>query len=459
MIKVGNEGKVFLDGIKPMVFVDTNKKSESVNNNELSTLNNVAKTVLEYLKAGKEMLENKYHNLREFAPPHLLNPGNALIIQCRDGIVIRYENSENSCRILGTLMDNDLPNTASFLSQNVVHCKYDDKKALNYEKVGIPMKISIYNPTTGKSKEMLSAKILFEITISLPQKRPAHTQKPFCLLSVQNRFELCIAGELDGVDESKKSQEFITRTNMKMPVGWECIEVYPSINSKDWNPDYANIWAENDILASVASRQFNEMHFQSIDPKAEARQQYGIVLNEFKALLDSNPEREQDLQAFLQNHPVLLCPTHTRMWPKLAFGSRVTDFVFRDATQDYLLVELERSTLPLFKKNGHTTAELNHAKGQIGEWKRYLEDNLGTVQRELGLDGISVNPNSVVVIGRSKELTVENKRALVSMANEHPKLKIMTYDDVYENAKAVIENLFGSIWETPGHTKVYYPNF
>ena len=154
----------------------------------------------------------------------------------------------------------------------------------------------------------------------------------------------------------------------------------------------------------------------------------------------------------------MLCPTQTKVWPKLPLGATVTDFVFKEASGDYLLVELERSTHRLFRNDGHPRAELNHARDQITDWKRYLEDNLSTVQRELGLIDISINPNSLIVIGRAHSLDSENRRSLTTMENQNPKLKIMTYDDIYDNAKAVIENLFGPIWENPGNTQIYYLN-
>jgi hypothetical protein len=178
--------------------------------------------------------------------------------------------------------------------------------------------------------------------------------------------------------------------------------------------------------------------------------QFGKLLAQYKDLLDSNPEREETLQKFLAEHPALLSPAHTKMWPKLALGDRKTDFVFREAMGDYLLVELERSTYSLFRGDGHPSGELNHARAQIVDWKRYLEDNLSTVQRELGLAGISVSPKCMIVIGRSASLTAEHRRTLGAIENESPKLKIVTYDDVYENAKATIENLLGPIWVTGG---------
>src|SRR5260370_22170563 len=199
------------------------------------------------------------------------------------------------------------------------------------------------------------------------------------------------------------------------------------------------MWAEHDILASVVANQFREGQFEALDPNASARREWSLLLKSYKDLLDSNPEREEILQSFLRDNPALLCQTQVRAWSKLPLGARVTDFVFQEAAGDYVLVELEKSTHRLFLADGHLSSELNHACGQITDWKRYLEDNLPTVQRELGLTGISLNPKGLVVIGRSASLKSENRRKLVTLENERPKLKIITYDDVYDTAKAVVE--------------------
>ena len=253
-----------------------------------------------------------------------------------------------------------------------------------------------------------------------------------------------------------EGQHFLARSKLRLPVGWECIEIYPFMDLDAWKPEYAAAWAENDILAAVATGQIRESHYQSLDPNAQARKRYAALLSEFKNLLDSKPEREEVLQVFLQDHPFLLCPTHTKMWPKLPLGAKETDFVFRDATSEYLLVELERSTHPLFRQDGHAREELNVAIGQITDWKRYLEDNLRTVQHELGLVGISANPRSLVVIGRSHTLTAENRGKLSAINHLQSQLRVMTYDEVYDNAKAVIENLLGLIWDSVGETQIYY---
>ena len=319
------------------------------------------------------------------------------------------------------------------------------------------IKLSVLTPNTNIKKEFASLKLGCDIVLSHPDILPSPPQKPFCLLSITNIIELYTTGELISDDTyMQKGQRFLTRTVIRLSVGWECIEIFPFLKLEYWKPEYASTWAENDILASVVAQQSRETQFQSLDPKLVARRQFAGLLQNYKDLLDSNPEREEILQSFLRDNPSLLCPTYTRFWPKLPLGTRVTDFVFREANNDYLLVELERSTHRLFLKSGHPSSELNHACDQIVDWKRYIEDNPDTVQRELGLSGISASPNSLVVIGRSQSLTPENRRRLVTMQNVSPKLKIMTYDDVYDNAKAVIQNLLGIIWDTPEHTRLYY---
>jgi hypothetical protein len=224
---------------------------------------------------------------------------------------------------------------------------------------------------------------------------------------------------MTGEDESQeKAQRFLLQNQIRLPVGWDCIEVYPFFEIEQWKPEYAPVWAERDLLAAVAAKQFEEAQFQSLDPNATARQHFGKLLMDYRNLLDTNDVPEETLQNFLKKNPALLCPSHTKVWPKLAIGAKKTDFVFREAIGDYLLVELERADHRLFVTDGHPSSELNHATGQILDWKRYIEDNLSTVQNELGLTGISATPKSLIVIGRSRSLTPENKRKLTTIEND-----------------------------------------
>lgn len=350
----------------------------------------------------------------------------------------------------------DLPSTATMLSQNLIQVHRSRPFTPDFS-AGMLIELSSTNAITGQSRELFSGKVVFNTVMEAPGRARPPGQKPYCIASVRSELEIQLQCEVHSADQDKPDGRsmILTRTLFTLPVGWDCIEIFPTADFGVWKPEHAALWAEADILSAVVARQHREAMFHTLDPNATVRAQYAILLKEFRSLLDSEPGREESLQEFLRRNPKLLCPTYTRMWPKLALGAHITDFVFRDASNDYLLVEIEKSTHSLFRKDGHPRTELHVAIGQIVDWKRYLEDNLRTVQHELGLTAITANPRSLVVIGRSAAVSADNRRKLLAMEAAQPRLRVMTYDDVYENAKAVIENLLGPIWEVGGETQIY----
>jgi len=438
--------------------VETNIQKPSQEAQEI--LKRVGATVTAYLKAVEELLSNKYAHLRQLTPIYLSNPGNVLVLCCPDGVIIRFEQKVDKKKVLCGWLPETISKASAKISENVIHCYSDRNFTSTISTDGVELKLFTTNVVSKQRKDICSFRIGFDAVIEDPKELPKSPEKPYCLLSVKNSFEIQMWGLLKGKDEtSDEGQRILTRSKMSLPVGWECIEIYPFFELERWKPEYASVWAERDLLAAIVTNQFRECHYQSLDPKAAARKALAKILKDYKTILDSNPDREEVLQCFLRDNPSLLCPTFTKMWPKLSLGSYTTDFVFQEAAGDYLLVELERPDHRLFIKNGDASSKLNHAKGQILDWKRYIEDNLSTVKNELGLAGISTNPNSLVVIGRSHSLSPENRRKLISIENQCPKVKIMTYDDVYENSKAVIENLLGPLWDVGGNTQIYYlPN-
>jgi len=460
MPRVRKKGLLKFEGANPMALVELGDAPiDDWTPDQEAALTAVGKAIKNYIKTTEALAAGKYAHLRDSIPEYMANPGNALIAICADGVVIRYEKKgPEERKLIVTAMQEGIAKVAAMLSQKLVYVESLQAPQPPDETFGVEFKLSLYSPSDGTSHDISAARICFRATIAPPQEVDQPGAKPYCLLSVRNQVDLEIHGEFGaegGV--SPPNQPFVARSTIRLSAGWECIEVFPRISLTAWNADFAPLWAEQDVLGAVLIAQTKDAQLSNLDPRASARRQYAALLADFKALLDSDPSREQILQSFLQENPELLCPTHVRMWPKLPLGATITDFVFRDANHEYLLVELERSTLPLFRQDGHATADLTHAQGQIVDWKRYLEDNLQTVQRELGLAGITPNPNGLLVIGRSQSLLPSNRRKLQTMANESPKLRIMTYDDVYENAKAVLENLLGPIWDTGGATQIYYP--
>ena len=454
------KGELRLEGANPMVLVEVDGEINEAWTPEQETIAHTAlQAIKSYVKTTESLVARKYAHLRDKIPEYMVNPGNLLVAVCTDGIVVRYEKKmQEERKSVVTVIPQGIATGAGFLSQNLVHIGSPETPLPANENFGVEFKLSVHSQEPGVYRDIVASRIWFQATNIAPQEPNPLGAKPFCLLSVRNQLNLELHGVMVSNSENPgPEQPFIACSTLRLLAGWECIEVFPGLDLGPWNADFAPLWAESDILGAILIAQTTDAQLSNLDPRASARRLYASLLGEFKALLDSNPEREQILQTFLQKNPVLVCPTHTQMWPKLQLGATVTDFVFRDATHEYLLVELERSTLPLFRKDGHPTADLTHAHGQIVDWKRYLEDNLQTVQRELGLIGITPNPNGLLVIGRSHSLLPRDRRKLQTMTSESPKLRIMTYDDVYESAKAVFENLLGPLWDTGGATQIYYP--
>lgn len=460
MTRNQKSGQLKLDGANPMAFVESQDgPAKDLTSDQEAAITAVSGAMKAYLKTAESLSSGTYQHLRDILPEYLANPGNVLVVVCTDGIVIRFERKgDEERKLFAGVMRDGIAQVAALLSQRLVHVQTADEPAPAGD-FGVELKLAVHAPSRGVTHDLIAGRIWFQTNNAAPKQISQPGAKPYCLLSVRNRLDLEIHGEMRAEgDDGASGQPFIARSTMRLIAGWECIEVFPGLDLDVWKLDFAPLWAERDLLGAALIAQTQNAQLSSLDPRASARREYASLLAEFKALLDSNPEREQILQAFLQTNPMLLCPTQVQMWPKLQLGATITDFVFREANQDYLLVEIERSTLRLFRKNGNVTAELTHAQGQILDWKRYLEDNLQSVQRELKLIGITTNPNALLVIGRSQSLLPRDRRKLQTMTNVSPKLRVMTYDDVYENAKAVFENLLGPIWDAGGSTQIYYPS-
>lgn len=421
---------------------------------ERPELARIAKTIKSYLTAAKELLEGKYALLREVAPIHMTEACTPVAFVFSDGILVRYDLKPNpELKVFvgiiqeeGTLLD-----WAPRLTDLFLHCP---AQLEGYDPGDKMVSITISKVSPSERQDIAKFKIF--AVAPLPKLKSDGTQmsgnRPEPVFSVRNEFDLMMEGEVlaEGGGSGRK---FLTRSRIKLPFGWEAIELYPPYEADIWEPSLATQWAENDLLAAVIRGNLQDQQFREIDPNAQARKKMAELIAHYESLLEGP---EEPLHQFIKKNPQILCPTHDRVWSKLPLGDRATDFVFREPTGEYLLVELENPSHLLFRKDGHQSALLTHAIGQVADWRRYLEDNLLTVQRELGLDGISSNPQCLIVIGRSVSLNEKNRRKLVTLENMMPRLKIMTFDDLLANAKATAENILGPLWDAGPNTEVYF---
>jgi hypothetical protein len=426
---------------------------------EQRTLIDAIKTTLgAYRDAVRDLLALKYPDLIDLAPPHMRVPSDCTVFICDDGLILRWDRSAGHkplVRVGVPSLRGSITDLVTGFSEGFVYCPLD--------------RTTFQPPPDGPKIQMLSTApsgegtAIAEVPIAIVadwgtlQAQSASATRPVPLVSLTCEVDIHLHCEeyLASVEEPVRGtgRAFVAAVRWRLGVGWEAFEVYASIDPTLWQPTLAPLWAELDLLSAVAKRNLLKQQLHAIDPSAASRARFAVLLTELRGLLGA---AESPVQLFLERNPMLLSQTHTYAWPKLALGNRVTDFVFREAGNDYLLVELEAPTRRLFRKDGQPHQDLVHAMSQVADWVRYIEDNHDAVERELGLPGISTSPRCLIVIGRSSDLTIRDKRMLTTMNNQSPKLRILTYDDLLDVAKANIENMLGTLRDTRGSADIFY---
>ena len=138
-----------------------------------------------------------------------------------------------------------------------------------------------------------------------------------------------------------------------------------------------------------------------------------------RALLETNPN-EQSVHQFLENNPKFLVQVlsggHGRFQhSKPRFGSDfIPDFLVAEESSigiEWHLVEIESPRCKVERADGLLTQELNHAIGQIKDWREWLTNNLGYArqpkgQHGRGLIGIDPNASGLIIIGRRQEYSL-----------------------------------------------------
>ena len=419
----------------------------------------IAKCLGTYVRTARKLLDEKYKVYREFAPIHLRELCSIFVLECRDGVLVRYDAvlpDEAKVRVANT--KSDLTEMAPIFSEKVV--LFPRQESERKPPLDGPSFAFMKTDQSGAQEEISRFQPVVFGTTSPPdgfilQPPPA---RPTPLLSIQNEFELSLEGVVVPVNKHPKAvegdlEQFILHGRSRLGVGWQAIEVYAPMSLDHWKTEYASFWADYDILAAVAQRNILTSSLRAIDGRGDARKKATALLLEMDSLLQGP---EEPLHQFIKQHPEILCPTCDCFWSKLPFGSRVSDFVFREPANDYLLVEIEAPTRELFRQDGQQREPLTHAINQISDWLGYISTNRAKVESDLGLAGISTNPRTLVVIGRSESLTDDNRSKLTTIQSQNPKLRILTYDDVLEAARSTFEKLLGPLGLVTGGAELYF---
>jgi glutamyl-tRNA synthetase len=442
---------------KPMVLEQQQQPSaETVDEGDREAFERIGQTLKAYREAAKRLLAEKYPLLRPVAPTHMRIDCDCLAILCDDGIVVRWEQASGdkplvrSGRLIGD--ENKVSSVAPKFSEGYIYVPPDPA---SFELPAEGPRIQLAKTDAeGRSSPISDMRV--GIVVALDKRDGTDQDRPIPIASIMNEFVFQLFGEefdASAAFEPGKGQPFVAVSRIRLGIGWETFQIYPPYDPAVWDASKAPQWAELDLLAAATERNLADQHFFNIDPRASARRQFASLLQKFRALLDGP---EAPVQEFLKANPALLSPTHTKVWPKLRLGDRATDFVFREPTDEYVLVEIEAPLRKLFREDGQQREELTHAVKQIADWIRYIQDNLATVQRELELTSISTNPRALIVIGRSTDLTPADRRTLITFESMHPRIRIMTYDDLFQTAQRTVENILGTLPDPRTTAEIYY---
>ncbi len=154
--------------------------------------------------------------------------------------------------------------------------------------------------------------------------------------------------------------------------------------------------------------------------------------------------KEEEAHQFLKNNSLILGFTSTiEPISKFKLGDDyVTDFVIQEIPDGYVLVEIERPGITLFKKATppERTQELNHAIEQIENWRAWVGRNHAYVSGKL--EGISSGPMCWLICGRRTDLSKPERTRLAEINDEHKgSYKIFTYDDLIDRLRLVLSRL------------------
>lgn len=416
-------------------------------------------TLRAYRRAARDLLSKNFSEWLDIAPPHLRVDCDIFVLCCPDGVLVRYDKAsgeEPKLRIAE--LDESLAEVAPRFSENVIHFPKDPA---SYAPADLGPSLSFgVRDSTGEFVEHARLCPVIFASLNLPTdfQPPAPPARPLCLVSLHKELRVRLKGVVvrNDVPQSAlkpETEHFMAVGTAALPVGWEAIEIYPLLAPDHWKPEYAAQWATLDLLSTIATANADLNALNQLDGRVNAREKFAGIIQEFEALLNGP---EEPAHQFLKANLHLISPTYVASWSKLQFGKHVSDFVIRELSNDYVLVEIEAPHRSLFRRDGHPRQELTHALGQIHDWLSYIQSHRAAVESKLGLVGISANPRGVVIIGRSSSLTPEHREKLSVMQGTHQGLRILTYDDVIAGAKANIERLFGPLDLVASNMRLYF---
>lgn len=149
-----------------------------------------------------------------------------------------------------------------------------------------------------------------------------------------------------------------------------------------------------DGVSEIYRRGYNESELQRLNVSAIHFQNGAIdaIISEYQECLSRSKDDEQTVQQFLEANPVLwnfLAPT--KIWHKPPILTKYfADFAILSASNILHLIEIEKPSTKLVRKDGNLHSELNLALDQLRNWRIEVQNH-----RLAFLDQLNLQANAV----------------------------------------------------------------
>ncbi len=161
-------------------------------------------------------------------------------------------------------------------------------------------------------------------------------------------------------------------------------------------------------------------------------------IEQLEGLLQSGA-REEEYQEFFTSNPVFLNPLASQLISKHKLGDDfITDYVLETLTGEYIAVEIEKPTDPVFTQSNDFSHQFVHAFGQVIDFIDWIEQNISYAQKKL--PGIAA-PCGMLVIGRRTALTRAQSDKLRRFNKNSSAVEVVTFDDLLFRARSLQKNI------------------
>lgn len=186
------------------------------------------------------------------------------------------------------------------------------------------------------------------------------------------------------------------------------------------------------------------------DEKQEIPWNTEEVRKQLKEAFEKNSET--DLLKILKQNSFLFYDLFSRKWGiqpifhEVSFGKLRCDFLWlndNSSGPEWVLVEIEKPKLQLFKKNGEPTSEFYHAKEQVNSWRKYFEEN---PQSKKEIFGAVAQFRYILVVGDKNEWNNENNSRWRIEHHKRDTVTEIRSSDVFFKALKYLEEIPEQFW-------------